>query len=64
MSQRSADIMGDDLCELRRLVEQQAADPGLWFIAEHVSEAYLQHALRELHDKIERATRWWSEAAE
>ena len=36
------------------LVEKQANDEGLWFIAETAPEAYLQKALRELHSVIER----------
>ncbi len=34
-------------------VNQQAEDDGLWFIAQHASEAYLQDALRKLHALIE-----------
>jgi hypothetical protein len=42
------------LKSLKRLVERQAKDEGLWFIAEYASEAYLQKALRLLHEAIER----------
>lgn len=35
------------------LVSQQAEDEGLWFIAETAPEAYLQDALRRLHETIE-----------
>lgn len=36
-----------------RIVDRQADDDGLWFVAEYASEAYLQAALRELHEAIE-----------
>jgi hypothetical protein len=39
---------------LLALVDAQAEDDGLWFMAEHATEAYLQRALRHLHDAIER----------
>lgn len=35
------------------LVQQQAEDEGLWFIAQYASEVYLQQALRDLHAAIE-----------
>ena len=38
---------------LRALVDDQARDPGLWFISVTASEAYLQAALRRLHAAIE-----------
>lgn len=34
-------------------VAAQALDEGLWFDAKHISEAYLQQALRLLHKVIE-----------
>lgn len=43
-----------NLQRLKRLVEQQAKDEGLWFIAQYASEAYLQRALRLLHEAVER----------
>lgn len=39
--------------ELRALVNEQAEDAGLWFIAQYASEAELQQALRRLHSAIE-----------
>jgi hypothetical protein len=36
------------------LVLLQAEDEALWFMAEHVTEAYLQQALRNLHAAVER----------
>jgi len=44
------------LAAIRGLVDRQAEDPGLWFVAEHASEAYLQAELRKLHAAIEQAT--------
>jgi hypothetical protein len=38
---------------VRQLVERQANDEGLWFIAETASEAYLQEGLRRLHEAVE-----------
>jgi len=51
-------ICGDALTELkehriRKLVNAQAEDEGLWFIPQYASEAYLQAALRKLHAVIE-----------
>lgn len=39
--------------QAQRLVDKQAKDEGLWFLAETAPEAYLQRALRELHATIE-----------
>ena len=39
----------------RQLVELQALDEGLWFVAQTAPEAYLQRALRALHAAIEDA---------
>ena len=52
------DMMEDDLRELRQIVADQAENPDLWFVAKTHSEEYLQASLRQLHDLIERATRW------
>jgi hypothetical protein len=41
---------------LRALVDEQAEDEGLWFIAQTAPEAYLQQELRRLHAAIETAT--------
>lgn len=38
---------------IKRVVDEQAEDEGLWFIAETCSEAYLQQELRRLHFVIE-----------
>ena len=44
-----------DLTAVARIIDEQAEDEGLWFRAEHATEAYLQAALRELHAAVERA---------
>ena len=36
------------------LVNKQAEDKGLWFDAVTLPEAYLQAALRKLHDLVEK----------
>lgn len=41
---------------LRDLVNRQAEDEGLWFLDPLCSEAYLQAALRELHEAAEAVT--------
>ena len=35
------------------LVTKQAEDDGLWFVAKHATESYLQDALRKLHTAVE-----------
>lgn len=44
------------LKELQDIVDEQAEDDGLWFVAEYASEAYLQQELRRLHAAIEELT--------
>jgi hypothetical protein len=39
---------------IKALVNEQAEDYGLWFIAQTAPEAYLQKELRRLHEVIER----------
>lgn len=41
------------IARMRQVVDRQAEDDGLWFVAERVTEAYLQEALRALHSAIE-----------
>lgn len=41
------------LKNLQDLVDLQAEDEGLWFVATTASEQYLQDALRKLHDAVE-----------
>lgn len=36
-----------------QVVAEQAEDEGLWFITETITEAYLQAALRRLHEAVE-----------
>lgn len=45
-----------DIAVLRDVVNEQADDEGLWFIAQTASEAYVQAALRRLHEVIEGKT--------
>ena len=45
-----------DEAAIRAVVNEQAEDDGLWFIAETCAEAYLQHELRRLHAVIEGKT--------
>lgn len=39
--------------ELQELIDKQAEDEGLWFLAETAAEIYLQEALNELHKAVE-----------
>lgn len=41
------------LTPLRRMVNTQSEDDGIWFEAKHITEAYLQEQLRVLHRAIE-----------
>lgn len=41
---------------MKQLIEMQSNDEGLWFVATHATEAYLQNALRQLHDAGEKLT--------
>jgi len=43
--------------KLRAMVDRQADDAGLWFMAETAAEGYLQQELRKLHAAIEAAVR-------
>lgn len=43
----------DNEIRLKELVNEQAADEGLWFVAQTGPEAYLQEQLRILHKTIE-----------
>lgn len=40
---------------LQAIVDEQAEDEGLWFVAETAPEAYLQQELRRLHAAIDAA---------
>lgn len=48
--------MADRSAAVAELVNEQAEDTGLWFDAATAPEAYLQHALRQLHATIEGPT--------
>lgn len=52
---RAIDAMPESLTAAE-LVQQQAEDDGLWFIAQTAAEAYLQQGLRKLHAAVESAT--------
>lgn len=47
------DALRSRLAEARCVCDEQATDAGLWFVAEMVTEAYLQAALRRLHAAVE-----------
>ena len=40
--------------DLKAIVDKQAENEGLWFVAQTAPEAYLQLHLRALHDAIEK----------
>lgn len=46
-----------DNAAVKAVVDEQALDEGLWFIPETCAEAYLQGALRRLHEVIEGKSR-------
>lgn len=48
-------IRREDLSRVLALVDEQAEDEGLWFIARTAPEAYLQQELRRLHAAVESA---------
>ena len=50
-------ILADEMRELWALIDAQAEDEGLWFVAQTAPEAYLQKELRRLHAAIEAAPR-------
>ena len=43
----------DHYKKLMAVVNEQAEDEALWFIAEYITEDFLQRALRRLHAAIE-----------
>jgi len=49
------DFMNKKWLALKKIVDEQAEDQGLWFEAETAPEAYLQQELRKLHAEIENA---------
>lgn len=46
----------EEMREMRAVVDEQANDDGIWFIAQTGPEAYLQQELRRLHALIEGVT--------
>lgn len=49
----SENVSRDALTELMQLVDEQAEDESLWFVAETAPEKHLQAALRLLHHAVE-----------
>jgi len=47
------DAKEKELQKHKEIVDEQANDEGLWFVAQTAPEAYLQSKLRELHAVIE-----------
>lgn len=47
------DRLREAATRIQQIVDTQALDEGLWFIAETAAEAYLQQELRRLHATIE-----------
>ena len=43
----------EGIAAVKGLVDKQATDEGLWFIAQTAPEAYLQQELRKLHGAVE-----------
>jgi len=43
------------MVDIIKLVNEQAEDEALWFVAETATEDYLMRALRELHKVIEKS---------
>lgn len=58
MDVRRYDLDGGGAEDVRTVVNEQAEDEGLWFIAETAAEAYLQQELRRLHAAIEAADKF------
>jgi hypothetical protein len=57
--QEARRILGEQLERMalaRELVDVQAEDDGLWFMARYITEGALQQALRELHELVEGKT--------
>jgi hypothetical protein len=45
--------MAAERTAVQRIVDEQAEDGGLWFLAANAAEAYLQQELRRLHAAVE-----------
>ena len=52
-AQKEIERLSEGLGKVRKLVDAQAEDEGLWFMAKYASEAYLQQELRKLHSAVE-----------
>jgi len=53
MNEKRIHELEQKLAAIQSLVNAQAEDETLWFVATHITEAVLQEALRELHSVIE-----------
>lgn len=49
----AADPRAERMAEIEGMVNEQANDPGLWFVPQTITEDILQRALRRLHVAIE-----------
>ena len=45
--------MDEKWLAIKKIVDEQAEDEGLWFLSATAPEAYLQQELRRLHTEIE-----------
>ena len=64
-ARRSCGVNEKSMIENARfVVDEQAEDEGLWFVAETITEAYLQSALRRLHAAVENVPQQPSAPAE
>jgi hypothetical protein len=59
LDKQTPEDLAKRLEKILAFVEAQSNDPGLWFEAEYISEAYLQKALRQLHGVIEGEDLTW-----
>ena len=51
----AVEAVAGERARLQVVVNEQAEDEGLWFVAQTAPEAYLQQELRRLHAAIEEA---------
>jgi hypothetical protein len=51
-------MIASEIIDLKKIVDEQAEDEGLWCDAENVVEAYLQQELRKLHAAVEEVIKW------
>ena len=53
LNRTNSNMIDEEIKQIKKLIDKQAKDKGLWFIATTTSEAYLQQELRKLHYCIE-----------